>query len=44
MFQNSLIYYAIHEKVKKIFFINVQNIKYILSDTYLCPNSIKIQN
>ena len=34
-FQNSLIY---------CFFINVQNVKYILSDTYFCPNSNKIEN
>ena len=33
-FQNSLIY---------CFFINVQNVKYILSDTYFCPNSNKLK-
>ena len=28
------------------FFLNidVQNFKYIVSDTYFCPNSIKIEN
>ena len=26
------------------FLIDVQNVKYILSDTYLRPNSIKIEN
>ena len=42
-FQNSLIYYEIHEKFVKFFFIDVQNVKYILSDTYFFPNSIKIE-
>ena len=28
----------------KIFFINVHNIKYILSGTYFCPSSVKIEN
>ena len=27
-----------------IFFINVRNVKYILSGTYFCHNSIKIEN
>ena len=27
-----------------IFFINVRNVKYILSGTYFYPNSIKIEN
>ena len=44
-----LIYYTIHERLEdlkhiKTFFIAVQNVKYILSDTYFCPNSIKIEN
>ena len=26
------------------FFVDVENIKYILSDTYFCPNFIKIEN
>ena len=43
-FQNNLVYYAIHEKIVKIFFIDMQNVKYILSDTYFCPNCIKIEN
>ena len=44
MFQDSLIYYEkIHEKTVRTFFIDEQNIKYI-SDTYSCPNSIKIEN
>ena len=29
---------------KLIFFIDIENIKYILSYTYLYPNSIKIEN
>ena len=37
-------YYAIHEKIARTIFIDRQNIKYILSDTYFCPNSIKIKN
>ena len=28
----------------KICFIDVQTVKNILSDTYFCPNSIKIEN
>ena len=43
-FQNNLNYYAIDGKIVKFFFINVRNVKYILSGTYLCPNSIKIEN
>ena len=43
-FQNNLVYYAIQEKIVKIFFIDMQNVKYILSDTYFCPNCIKIEN
>ena len=44
-----LIYYTTHERLEdlkhiKTFFIAVQNVKYILSDTYFCPNSIKIEN
>ena len=27
-----------------IFFINVHNVKYMLSGTYFCPNSIKIES
>ena len=43
-FQDSLIYYEkIHEKIVRTFFIDAQNVKYI-SDTYSCPNSIKIEN
>ena len=42
-FQNSLIYYVMHEKIVTMFFIDMQNGKYILSDIYLCPNSIKIE-
>ena len=42
-FQNSLIYYAIHEKIVN-FFINKHNVKHILSGTYFCPNSTKIEN
>ena len=43
-FQNNLVYYAIHKKIVKIFFIDMQNVKYTLSDTYFCPNCIKIEN
>ena len=31
-------------KKTKCFFINVCSVKYILSGTYFCPNSIKIKN
>ena len=46
-FQNfqSLIYYAIHEKILRTFFIDVQNVKYILSDpiSVLTPSKVKIK-
>ena len=34
----------IHEKIVRSFFIDLKNVKYILSDTYFCVNSIKIGN
>ena len=43
-FRNSLTCYAIHEKIVKSFSVDVQNVKYLLTDTYFCPNSIKIEN
>ena len=43
-FQDSLIYYEkTHEKIVRTFLIDVQNVKY-LTNTYFCPNSIKIEN
>ena len=43
--QESLIYYEnIHEKIVRTFFVDVQNVKYILSDTYFCSYFIKIEN
>ena len=29
---------------KLIFFVSICNVNYILSGTYFCPNSIKIEN
>ena len=44
MFQDSSIYYEkIYEKVVRIFFTVVQNVKYVL-DICFRPNSIKIEN
>ena len=31
------------KKVESAFFMDVQNVKYVLSETYFCPNSIKIK-
>ena len=37
-------YEKIHEKIVRTFFIDVQNIRHVLLDTYFFPNSIKIDN
>ena len=37
----SFYYKKIREKLMRTFFIDAKNVKYI-SDTYFCPNSIKI--
>ena len=39
-----MICHALHEKIAKKIFIDAQNVKYVLSDTYFCPNSIKTEN
>ena len=45
-FQSSKTVSSTTQYVKKlpIFFINANNVKYILSGTYFYPNSIKIKN
>ena len=37
-------YEKIHEKIVRTFFIDVQNVRHVLLDTYFFPNSIKIDN
>ena len=37
-------WFTMNKYMKKLWFIDVQNVKYILSDTYFCHKSIKIEN